>query len=514
MAEQLHFSRAGEGEGGALGELARTAPLSAALMLETVERLEAKGPLNDTAALRVAFASGPTRSQQVLARAWLLGERLGLPQVLVRWRLGMQAAALGLAVAMALGGFVLAQALLGQGRTLNAVAACASLLALPTVTLLGWLALLVLQRVGRGKGGALLWRLVLWLAARLPGVRGPLSLELAPAAVRVLQRHGLTMALSGTVTHVTWALSLLLTLLVLVCGFAFHAYRLGWESTLFGPETFDAFVRASGALPKMLGFAVPDAGAVAQAAHARYASPEGQRAWAWWLMGCVTVYGLLPRLVLAAVCGWLWRRRMQQLRQQLATLDLSAPYFSRITARLDALEPPAPVIDPERRPPPSASAPKEEAPAAPAAPLPEGAAGAPAFAIAFELPPDWQWPRALPGAPAGVYFDALDGSSAARRGALATLAAARPPALLLAVRAASSPDRGTARFVREAAPTVQRAALWLLPEAAEAEAAAAVDAARWSAWLEAEELTGAPALASRAAAAAWLTQAPSGAMAK
>ncbi|MBQ9578157.1 MAG: hypothetical protein IJR28_01345, partial [Ottowia sp.] len=62
--------------------------------------------------------------------------------------------------------------------------------------------------------------------------------------------------------------------------------------------------------------------------------------------------------------------------------------------------------------------------------------------------------------------------------------------------------RGTARFVREAAPAVQRAAFWLLGGDA-AQDAVAEDAARWTAWLDAEKLPLA-AHASRAAAGAWI----------
>ncbi|MBO7410390.1 MAG: DUF2868 domain-containing protein, partial [Ottowia sp.] len=449
----------------------------------------------DAAALRRAVVIGPTRSPQGLARAWGLCVRLGLQPALARWRIGVQFAALALAVLMAAGGLVLARTLLAQGRALNAVAACASLLALPTLTLIGWL---LLQLLPARRYGALLGRAAMALSAKMPGVRGPHTLSLVSAGSTVLLREALMGALSGLMSHTTWALSLLLTLVVLVFGFSFHSYTLGWESTLFEPQAFARFVQVSGALPKLLGFPVPDAAAVQEAALGAQLASEGQRAWAWWLMGCVTIYGLLQRVLLALVCGWLWRQRMRRLQARLTTLDLSTPYFSRIVARLDALEPPAPIIDPEQRPPDAAATPEN---VLEGATMPGGA-----FVVAFELPPDWAWPRALPEAPADAHFATLDGSGEARRRTLQALHHARPQTLLLAVRAASSPDRGTARFIREAAPAVQRAALWLLDEH-DGQDAAAEDAARWTTWLAAENLPLA-AFPSAVAAGAWVAAPP------
>lgn len=490
MSHTRPLSFADAARADASADWAQAAPLTAMLVLEAVQRIEADAPLEDAAALRAAFAGGTTRSQQVLARAWLLGEQLGLQTALARWRVGVLLVALALAVLMAAVGLVSARTLLAQGSSLNAVAACASLLALPTLTLLG---LLLVRR-----SGAWLGRMAMQLAARLPSVRGPHTLALVSAGSTVLTREALMGALSGGVSHLAWALSLLLTLAVLMFGFSFHAYTLGWESTLFGAQEFARIVHISGALPQMFGFPVPDVAAVQEAASGAPLASAGQRAWAWWLMGCVAIYGLLPRVLLALVCGWLWRQRMRRLQARLTTLDLSTPYFSRIVARLDALEPPAPIIDPEQRPPDAASTPEN---VLEGATMPTGA-----FVVAFELPPDWAWPRALPEAPADAHFATLDGSGEARRRTLLALHHARPHSLLLAVRAASSPDRGTARFIREAAPTVQRAALWLLDEH-DGQDAAAEDAARWTTWLAAENLPLA-AFPSAAAAGAWVAAPP------
>ena len=440
-------------------------PLAAAIVADAVQRIEATGPLDDAALLSEVYASQPTRAAQVLERAWLLGQRLGLPAELARWRRLGWAVLLGLAVLMAASGLALARAVLGEGRSINAVAALLSLLGLPTVTLALWGLALLLPR--RAWGGPALGRLALWLTARLPLERGPHALTLLQAATAVLLRQRLLAWLTGAISHTVWALALALTLGVLGFGFAFHAYALSWESTILGAGFFQRFVRLSGALPALLGFPVPDAGSVqsvGNAAGSAAGAAADQRAWAWWLMGCVAVYGLLPRALLALWCLLRWRLGTRRLAGQV---DLADPYVRRLLARLDALAPAPAVIDPER-----------PGPAAPAAPLPAAAPGAPGSlaVLGFELPPELPWP--LPGLPAGTQPpERIAGSARERQAALQRLAATRPESLLLVVHGPSSPDRGTARFVREAARCARRVALLAWGEGG---------AARWRAWLDAE----------------------------
>ncbi|RYY88075.1 MAG: DUF2868 domain-containing protein, partial [Comamonadaceae bacterium] len=68
------------------------------------------------------------------------------------------------------------------------------------------------------------------------------------------------------------------------------------------------------------------------------------------------------------------------------------------------------------------------------------------------------------------------------------LAELRPRALVLAVFASASPDRGTERFLRELLPVCGECRLWLAqapaaPDAGPPDAAAPAGAARWQRWL-------------------------------
>lgn len=470
--------------------------LAAAIVTEAVQRIEADGPLDDQTELQRAFHTRPTRAGQVHERAWLLGQRLGLPPALARWRQLAGWVVLGLALLVALAALAAARAVLAPDRSINAVAAFVSLLGWHALMLLLWLLGLLWPAAGSGRSalaGFSLGRLALGLAARLPLDRGPHALTLLRASAAVLQRARLWSWLSGALSHAIWSLAFVLITGVLAFGFAFHAYRLNWETTILSAGFFQRFVQLTGALPALLGFPVPDAAAVQRVGSAgvrAWQDAASQREWAWWLIGCVVAWGLLPRLLLAALSWWRWRAG----QARLGRLDLADPYLLRIVQRLDALEPPPQVIDAER---PFA---------APAPPPPGGAPGAPGapgsvVLIGFELPPEIDWPP--PGLAAGA-LPALRvaGSARERQAAVGQLAAARPESLLLAVHAPSSPDRGTARFLREALRQAGRGALLLLAAGGTAPDEAATR--RWREWLEAEGFPTVSTVESVPAAGDWL----------
>lgn len=467
-------------------------PLASALVMDAVQRIEAAGPLDDASELQQAFHARRGRAAQVLQRAWLLGERLGLPTELARWRPVGWGVLLVLAALVAFASLGTARAVVSEGRSINAVAAFVSLLGLHFVTLIFWLLSLVLSG-GQG-GGWSLGRLALWLTARLPIDRGPHALALLQSATALLSRQRLLVWLTGAISHGIWTLAFGLMLVVLAFGFAFHAYQLTWETTILSPAFFERFVQLTGALPHLLGFPVPDASAVARMGTVGGQAAAGggaQSDWAWWLMGCVLLYGLLPRALLAALSLARWRAGTRRQAQ----VDMADPYVRRIVQRLNALEPPPQVIDPEQR---------ADAPSA-AAPVlgPPGAPGSLAV-IGFELPPEQPWPvPGLPATPAGSAAPLrLAGSARERQDALAQLAATRPASLLIVVHASSSPDRGTARFVREAARPAGRTALLALGDGDGAADSAGLQ--RWRQWLNSEGFEAVALQPSAQAATEWI----------
>ena len=445
-------------------------------MAETVRRVEAAGPLDDAQLLRELAAKqgeGMDRGHWLLARAWGLGQRLGLDGLMRRWRGAAGFALLALVGLVVMGALGAAGAVVQGGRTVNAVAAFVSLLGLHAATLLLWMVGLVAPWPS---SGGVLGRLWLEAVARLSRNSNTHAPSLLDASLYLLRRERLAPWLFGAVSHTVWALSFVVVLAVLGFAFSFQAYRLTWETTILGPDFFVRFVQATGWLPGHLGFPVPDTATLL----APGAAAADQRAWAWWLIGSVATYGLLPRLVLAVVCAGWWRTRARRLR-----LDTADPYYRALLARRDALQPAA-VVDAESPWHAAATARPE------ALPVGQGAA-----LLGFELPPESAWPPLAAGA--DVWSRRIAGTSSERADVLETLRQARPARLLIVCHAASSPDRGTARFVREAVAHAGASQLLLIGSFE------AADAARWAAWLRAAEFVPAVALTTNAEdASLWL----------
>lgn len=458
--------------------------LAAAVVAEAVARLEAEGPLDDAQALRQAFRAGGSREQQWLQRAWLLGERRSLPRQWTQLRQLIGWSVLGLGIVLGLLNLGAARNLLmAPDRSINVMAAVLALLAVNWLTLLFWL--LGLLRRDRSGGDFSLGRAALALTTRLPIDQGADARLLLASATGVLRRHGLWPWLTGLISHSIWALASLLMLVLLAFGFAFHDYRLSWETTILSADGFQRLVNALSCLPGWFGLPAPDAGAALQTGGQLAADAASQSAWAWWLMACVLAYGLLPRLLLAGLSWWRWHGG----QQELARPDRSDPQVLRVLEQLEALEPQPGVLDPEH-PQPGRSA-------AGAVALPEpGTLGL----IGFELPPELAWPPTLPQ-PVSWQLQ-LGGSMQEREQAWQQLADRPVAGLLLACHGPSSPDRGTARLLRELVPLAGRSALWLLAAGERPVPEAAVQ--RWRDWMQAEDLDGITVLPDASALGAWL----------
>ncbi|WP_225785123.1 DUF2868 domain-containing protein [Xenophilus sp. Marseille-Q4582] len=449
-------------------------PAARAWLSEAVRVLEARGPLEDHDAMRQASAAGAGgagHGAQIATRAAVLGERLGLQAGLMRARRVAPWALLLVGLLMGLAGALLAGAVVDvQDRRINVLGALVALLGAHALTFLAWLIALLWPGAGPAGGGgaARLWA---WLTARLALGRGAEAQALLQGGLALLARARLLPWVGGLASHTLWAVSLVAAIAALLFALGFRRYTLGWESTLLTPDTLGRAVHALGRLPGWLGLPVPDA-ALLQAGGEAAANTARDRQLAWWLIGCVAVYGLLPRLLALGLCAAVWRRRRPRLRP-----DLALPYYRQLIARLDALAP-ATVVD--------ADTVRHDWDLARHSLAAETRAGW--AVVGFELPPEQPWPPQPLPAPLHLVAH-IAGTAAERQQLLQQLAELRPRLLLLAVSAASSPDRGTERFLRELLPVCGECRLWLsappaadTPEGAQA-AAEPAGAARWRRWL-------------------------------
>ncbi|VTU17778.1 putative membrane protein [Variovorax sp. SRS16] len=409
-----------------MNPVARPPAFQDAVIIEAVQLIEQAGPLDDAQAMREAasaHADGPAR---IAARARILGQRIGLQDELARARHWAPWVLLALVALIVLAGLTLAGSVVGNSeRRINVVVALASLLGLHLLTLLLWLFGLVVPLGAFNASFGWIW---LALTARVAGGRQGQTPLLLRAATRLMARARLLPWALGFVSHAIWSLSFTVVIAALLFALAFRNYTLNWETTILEPAFFVHAVQWLGAAPSWLGFPVPDANAVLSP----LAAASGQRAWALWLTGCIVVYGLLPRGVFALLCAAVWRLRRKSLRP-----DGSQAYFSRLRARFDAMAP-RHIVDADSGPA------LRRMPAG----LSDGEVGNATVLIGFELPDELPWPPAEARA-SGAQVLRIDGSAGARRALLDELARLRPRQAFVACNAASSPDRGTERFLRE-----------------------------------------------------------------
>ncbi|MDF0734104.1 DUF2868 domain-containing protein [Pseudomonas entomophila] len=424
-------------------------------------REEHAGPLEDQEANRRARQQGGDLAARLQSRALWLAERDGMTQALRHWKQGARLALLALAIVAALSGAGLGLAALGDGqRPVNVFWALGSLLGLNLLLLLGWAVGLCLA----GEQGAALGRVWLWLSERL--ARDAQAAHLAPALLVLLQRQRLSRWLLGLLVHGLWLLAMLAALGMLLALLAARRYGFVWETTLLAAAPFITLTNTLGALPSLLGFAVPDE-AMIRASGATLPVLDGARqAWASWLLGVVLVYGLLPRLLLAALCLWRWH----QGRARLA-LDVSLPGYAQLR---DTLMPRSERLGVQDAAP-------DALPRFQAGQLESGSSGA--LLVGLELDDQRPWPPALPKAV--THAGVLD-SRESRNKLLEQLGRFPPARLAIACDPRRSPDRGSLALLAELARNAGATRVWLL----QGLPGQALDAARLGDWHDALDRLG------------------------
>lgn len=429
-------------------------PLDKRWLTEAVRlREEHAGPLEDQEANRYARQLGGDLATRIETRALFLAERDDMTGALRHWKQGARLALLALLLMAVLSGAGLGLAALGDGqRPVNVFWALGSLLGLNLLMLLGWGMGFALS----GEHGAGLGRLWLWLSERF--ARDAKAAHLAPALLVLLQRQRLNRWLLGLLVHGLWLLAMLTALGMLLVLLATRRYGFVWETTLLAADPFIHLTQALGALPSLLGFAVPDEAMIRASGDSLPALDVARQAWASWLLGVVLVYGLLPRLLLAGLCLWRWRQGRERL-----TLDLGLPGYAQLR---EALMPRSERMGVQDAAP-------QALPQFAAGQLESGSSGA--LLVGLELDDQRPWPPALPKSvtDAGV----LD-SRESRNRLLEQLSRFPPARLAIACDPRRSPDRGSLALIAELARSATATRVWLL----QAPAGQALDAERLGDW--------------------------------
>ena len=429
-------------------------PLHRLWLTETVRlREEHAGPLEDLEANRLARTAGGDLATRIQQRALHLAERDGLAAALSRWLQGARLALVLLAVVAVISGAGLAFAALGNGLApVNVFWALGSLLGLNLILLISW----ALGLLFAGEHSASLGRLWLWLSEKL--ARDAKAAQLAPALLLLLQRQKLNRWAVGVLVNSLWLLALLSALVILLTLLATRRYGFVWETTILGADTFVAVTQALGTLPALLGFNVPTVEMIRASGDSALNIESARQAWAAWLVGVLLVYGLLPRLILALLCLWRWKRGRAALR-----LDLNLPSYAQLRERLMPSSERLGVNDvaPEHLHQVSGGVSELES---------DGA-----LLVAIELDDQHPWPPKLP---ANVKNAGILDSRESRNKLLEQLSRFPPARLAIACDPRRSPDRGSLALIAELARSATDTRVWLL----QAPPGQALDAERLGDW--------------------------------
>ncbi len=413
-------------------------PLQRIWLTEAVRlREEQVGPLEDLEANRRARIDGGDLLSRLQHRALWLAQRDGLQDALIHWLQGASLVLFALAVLALFSGAGLAFAALGNGQNpVNVFWALGSLLGLNLLMLLSW----TLGLVFAGEQNASLGRLWLWLSEKL--ARDAKAAQLAPALVLLLQRQRLNRWVIGLVTHGAWLLTLCSALLFMLMLMATRRYGFIWETTILHSDTVVRFTQYLGTIPAWLGFNVPTPEMIRASGDAALSIENARSAWAAWLVGVLLVYGIAPRLLLAALCLWRWRQGRRAL-----TLDLNLPGYAQLSEQLMPSSERLGISDvaPDSLPGTQTGATEQQ--------------GNGAVLVAIELDNERPWPPTLP---AEVMDAGILDSRESRQQLLEQLARFPPARLVIACDPRRSPDRGSLGLIAELVRHAAATQIWLL----------------------------------------------------
>ncbi|MCD9571169.1 DUF2868 domain-containing protein [Pseudomonas protegens] len=429
-------------------------PLQRLWLTETVRlREEHAGPLEDQEANRLARNQGGDLATRIQNRALWLAQRDGLHSALLHWHQGARLALLALSVLAVISGASLAFSALGSTQQpVNVFWALGSLLGINLILLLSWLAGLLFA----GEHGASLGRLWLWLSEKFS--RDAKAAQLPPALLLLLQRRKLNRWALGSLINGLWCLALFSAVVMLLLLLTTHRYSFVWESTLLGSDAFVAITNTLSALPRGLGFGAPSVASIQASTRDVYNTELIRQSWAIWLVVLVTIYGVLPRLLLMLFCRWRWKHGQARLQ-----LDLNLPGYAQLRERLMPSSERLGVND----------AAPEQLHRVEGGVSAQDSSGA--LLVAIELDNQRPWPPQLPESvkDAGI----LD-SRESRSRLLEQMSRFPPARLVIACDPRRSPDRGSLGLIAELARNASATRVWLL----QAPPGHALDADRLGDW--------------------------------
>lgn len=314
-------------------------------------------------------ASSQPFATKARLRATQIAQVSGLGKLYWQFVQRTKTLALALSTLMAVLGFMTAlQTVNAEGNQLNIYWLLLLLLGVNAISMLFWLLFVmraaIAGRVAKGRSRheiandrlSPVLTFFHWLVAKLSNGLHQRVLFSNWAGTHLLGRVG--QWTNSQLLHSAWLSYLLGGLLALLLTFSGKQYDFVWGSTILPDTVFVNATEKLGVLPNKLGFAVPSEQQILAAQTfttralttqtttrtatapitSKQESPLSEQAatqsrahWASFLLGCIVVYGLLPRLL----C-WLLSSLMLALVKRRCEVDWEQAYFFQMRMRLQA----------------------------------------------------------------------------------------------------------------------------------------------------------------------------------
>lgn len=206
-----------------------------------------------------------------------------------------------------------------QANVVNFFYVLVCLLGFHTIMLVGWLVLTIMNQSKQS---------VSWFASFVSPshlIRGKDDVTKAAVSLYEQQLHhsGMRWYL-GKFSHQLWLATLTGMLFAIVFLLIVRQYSFSWESTLLSDQALITLTQVLGWLPSMVGFDVPDNGAIIQSRLVTDALPLSiARQWSSLLIGSLLMYGIVPRAIAWVFCALIFRRTKMRL-------DMKLPYYQKI----------------------------------------------------------------------------------------------------------------------------------------------------------------------------------------
>lgn len=198
-------------------------------------------------------------------------------------------------------------ALGNSAHAVNVIWAIGSLLVLPTLTLLIWFVSLA---IGVSSGG---WLGHGWQVLMDRVLKRDQDAVVWRAWLDLTKRNDTQQWWLSFATHTSWLWIMAGVAASFLFAFSLRHYTFMWQTTWLSAEVFVEVATVIGSLPALLGFQVPDAATITASGNVALDSIQARMSWANWLLGVIVVFGLLPRLLIAALSVTMLARRYNNL---------------------------------------------------------------------------------------------------------------------------------------------------------------------------------------------------------